>query len=548
MGVNKYAIAEPNDLDNDGPLENRLKPGFKNLQAQALAQFIHMWGTQKTPSEFYRDVFPMGSLADAVTQEKEKYAAHVFKTDTRSEYLNDDLEAVLKYTPKDIASMSYIAYAGRGKTAKLARELYALIFKVILPDEVRPFHVDGCLSALKTLIDSHGGQYPRTPRICPTYILTDQKLEEVYFCYILNEPIPMYHRIHSKIQRLYDALSRAIHREWDITYWDEGLMRLCYTYECKKPLPNSIFHRYPVVGTKATRGEFLAYKVDAKYDVDELEQLVPKASRLGLYEPQLTLEEAKVKYPSWYRWRIEQHRKPLKQKNNESMLRVYNWYLDEVKKQSYTINPGAMEALASYAAKADIDEEVFNADLEMIQSLLKDRFSAEELEEHKTRAKEWLEEIPHILMHWGISGISKWSGLQIEPNKRNYRTQAEHLKIVHDSQSCEDKVLEWVKANPGGTQTACSEELGISRKTVSKWWHGKKSRKKAPTQATDIPQPNKTSGKNLCPDCGAEMTRTKIGPYFLQKKGQFYAHYVRDCPNCHCHIKGKSYVCQKPTS
>ena len=100
----------------------------------------------------------------------------------------------------------------------------------------------------------------------------------------------------------------------------------------------------------------------------------------------------------------------------------------------------------------------------------------------------------------------------------------------------ESKILAWVKDNPEGTQTQCSKELDISRKTVSKWWPSRKKREKAPQE---------TPVKNPCPICGAEMVKTKVGPHFWEQKSKFYARIDKDCPDCKHHIKGKSYPCQR---
>ena len=528
---------ELDDIDSPIPLKNPLQPQFKNHQAQALSRFLNAFGTKRIPAEFYRQVFPEGALSDAAAQENGKYACRVYKGKSWSQYVNDDLKGVLSCSPTEYASLNYIAYAGRGTSSKQACELYAFVFRVFLPEEIRAFYVASCLDALQFTVDRYGNQYPRNPRICPTYILTDRDYESVYFCYVLREPIPMFHHLHTKLQRLYDALSRSIHHLWDIGIWDSSQKRFYYKYECNKPMPESIFQQYPVVGSKLGDGECLAYEVGKKYDLEELNMLVPKISRVHLYTPKMTLEEAKEKYPDWHYRRIVQRRKPSGSRFFKPSIYIYNWFVRLITDNRDIIRLATMEVLASYAVKNEVSEDRFLADLEDVRASLSARFSETDVAEHEERAKEYYEEKPLFLHYVKTEQVSEMIGVPIEHGKRNGKTQKEHLDWLHKSQSMESVVLEWFKANPGGTQTHCSKELDISRKTISKWWP---TRKKRTNNKKD------TKVKNPCPNCGAEMVKTKAAPHFWAQKAKFYARIDKDCPNCGHHIQGKPYACQRP--
>jgi len=536
--IEPIGIDALDDIDSPGTLlDNPLDPQFENHQAQALSAFLKTSGKRVTPIDFYSDVFPEGALADSSTREKGKYAGRIYRDGELSQYVNDDMAEIMKCTPDQSAEMNCIAYIGQGKSSKEAFELYAMIFRVLLPEEVRPWYVKSRLESMEFVPDRFGMMHPRTPRICPTYILTDPSYEFVYFCYILKGPIPMYHHMHKKLQRLYDALSRAIHKLWDIGYWDDLQQRFKYTYECKKPMPDSIFQRYPVVGSKLGSGECAAYKVGNKYDLDELNALVPKVSRAKLYEPKMTLEEAKEKYEDWHRRRIEQRRKPSGSRTFHSPPIVYSSFIEDVVMENKdTIQLGVFEALAAYAVKSNVCEETFLLDMDFIHKALSARFDEADILEHKNRAKEEFDENPLGLHYKKTEEIGEMIGIPIPPTKRNGRTQKEHLKLVHDSQSMESKVLAWVKDNPKGTQTQCGKELDISRKTVSKWWPSRKKRERTKKE---------TPVKNPCPICGADMTKTKVGPHFWEQKSKFYARIDKDCPNCKHHIKGKAYPCQR---
>ena len=190
-----------------------------------------------------------------------------------------------------------------------------------------------------------------------------------------------------------------------------------------------------------------------------------------------------------------------------------------------------------YAVKSNISRLTLMEDLEELHRLFIPRFSEQEITQHQSHAMEFFDDMPHLARVWKVKTIEKLSGLRIERSKRNGRTQAEHLALLHEAQSansCQERVVEWFNNNPGKTQKQCSQELVISQKTVSKWWPTHKKRKK------------KKTSKNLCPICGAEMTKTKLKPHFWGQKSQYYTRIDKDCPKCGHHIKGKSYPCQRP--
>lgn len=81
--------------------------------------------------------------------------------------------------------------------------------------------------------------------------------------------------------------------------------------------------------------------------------------------------------------------------------------------------------------------------------------------------------------------IEAFSGLSIPPNKRNGRTQEEHLKIASYIQSevkgqknwrykppvRKEDVLSWKKEHPSGKICDCVKDTGLSRSTVNKYWN-----------------------------------------------------------------------------
>lgn len=485
-------------------------------------RFLKTCCCEISSADFYRDVFPQGALADKELKEKQKYAGVIYPEGGLSRYINDDLQTVLEFDQSTVATMNCISYAGSGDTQDLARELYAFIFRVCIPDDITPNDFHYWLVDLDLQRDSRYVQiYPGSSRKCPTYIITDATCQEVYFYYLLYEPLPLYHSLHKQIQRLYESLSRAVHGSFDRYHYDEIEKKRVYTYECRKPRPESFFARFPVVGSRSKKGIYKAYKFGEKYDIETLNAIVPKACTVNIFHPTMTLEEAKEQYPKWYERRIERGQKATGQRTGKSIKKLYAWFLRVAEDNAETIEPGVLEALAAFACKAHICEEDFFIDLENWCSKLTTRFSENIIKEHKERAIFFYDEYPSILKKWGVDGVNKWTGLSIEKIPRTDMNRKEHLELLSVSRSCKRDVQEWQKEHPTEKQANCARALGISRKTVSKWWI----------------QPPKV--KNPCPMCGSDMEKSKVEPWYWEKKGKYCTRNYKKCPKCHYEVKGK---------
>lgn len=84
--------------------------------------------------------------------------------------------------------------------------------------------------------------------------------------------------------------------------------------------------------------------------------------------------------------------------------------------------------------------------------------------------------------------IAKLSGLSMPVNKRNGRTQEEHLRRARAVQlidypdfewagrpSAQEKVREWRQYHPDGKPKECMQQIGLSKNTVYKWWRESES-------------------------------------------------------------------------
>ena len=75
-------------------------------------------------------------------------------------------------------------------------------------------------------------------------------------------------------------------------------------------------------------------------------------------------------------------------------------------------------------------------------------------------------------------------GFELPHNKRNGRKQADHIKLMnyireelngnkdwHGRKPKQQIIEQWQQEHPNGRKVDCINELGIDRKTVSKYWN-----------------------------------------------------------------------------
>ena len=84
-----------------------------------------------------------------------------------------------------------------------------------------------------------------------------------------------------------------------------------------------------------------------------------------------------------------------------------------------------------------------------------------------------------------IEEIVKLTLIPIEKNKRNYRKQKDHVKVMNTMKAlkkqlgeevregrptAEKTVKQWQQEHPDGKKADCIRETGLSKPTVYKWW------------------------------------------------------------------------------
>ena len=216
--------------------------------------------------------------------------------------------------------------------------------------------------------------------------------------------------------------------------------------------------------------------------IEELNRFVPEESRMKIiqYKPTMTLEQAKEKYPNWYKHKI------LKQGNTWTCKRdLYDWWKRQIaEKGKEGHRYYCIMCLAIYAKKCGIEyDELLKDALSFVKDFDAMTTRAEN-HFHKKDVYDALKAYQDEKITFPINSISHFAGFEIPKNKRNGRKQADHLKrarLLRDlnqeekgtkwngRKSKKDLVEEYFRLHSNPTVEDCMERLGICRSTVFKY-------------------------------------------------------------------------------
>ena len=474
--------------------------------------------------EFYRTIFAEGELQKTGIQEKGLYNAMI-QVGKKFIYLHDELDNLPEGVDIKGATMNCLTYAGESGADELAMELHAFVVRVYFPDKF-----DGW--DMMSFLNRHmrKRKYVSTTKIAPTFITTSAENQAILFYYVLDTPIPIYKKYIKKLTSIQAYLSHEIHnglREAGLHTPDNGIV----------PEQTGIYTRYPVVGTFVDGYQVEAYKTGDLYSLKEINALIPKSKRLNYKPSTATLEEAKEKWPVWAQKVLVEGRDMSGKKYKEPNEALLKWYIDTVKENAESVKPGIFEGLAAYAVKGNILFSRLWSAMEELEKTFSGIFSKADMDWHIVKAWELYEDAPKKLKYWSITHIEKITGLSIHRNKRNGKTQQEHLANLHKAQSKKDVVKRWRKKHPEGTKAECARELGISWVTANRWWEPSKKEPK-PTAKPKIPAWRKCK----VPGCTGTLIDTGTQEWFGTKFGMHYKRIIRTCDKCQTKYEGKPRI------
>lgn len=431
---------------------------------------LSTYAEQVSPYEFYRDMFPEGSFERAGHPEDNRpngILLEIHKNSHNRRYtITDDLTALIQH--RDSFSITApIGYFGYERTAKNARELFALAFDI---DGVDSMHLQNLMYQMDNEI------IPRA-----TYIVNSGGGVHLY--YLLDTPAPMYPDYQRWIRDIKYALT--------VRLWNP------YTSTLKKPQMQGITQGFRIVGSPSKLGvnhPVTAYSYGNRHSLNSLISFLPEGkgtpresiekSRPG---SKLSLAEAKEKYPEWYERKI---------KNNNAQRNLwtvntslYDWWFRRIRAE---ITVGhryyAIMCLAIYAEKCAIPFSQLKKDayslLPIYDALAIDestRFTVQDL----NAALSLYNPTARNYATFPRKEIEKLSGISIPANKRNYRPQELHMKLISSNRdilypngswrgtgrpSVEHVVKEYLEAHPGATKKQIKDDTGLSYPTIRKYY------------------------------------------------------------------------------
>lgn len=447
----------------------------------AIAELLKDAYTEVQYMDFYRDVFPEGSFEEKGVYEDGKYngiAVLIMKgkgsdkgkdeEKVKRYTITDELDAIREMAATDrFCFMSPISYAGKNRSAKNARFMYALTIDL---DGISTMKEWECL--VEQIENGHNMLFFTWGLPKPTYLVASGTGVHIY--YVFEKPIPLFKNIVEQLEILKRRLT------WQA--WTQGASTLR-----EKVQYESLFQGFRVVGTITKTGSRCrAFKVGDKVTIEYLNKYVPEDYRVKTftYKSELTLEEAKKKYPIWYKERVIEGRP---KKTWKCKKDLYNWWLRKLESVEEGHRYWAIMTLATYAKKCGVPRKELEKDaygLVPFMNTKGDSFTEEDV-------LHALEAYTDSYVTYPIDTIVERTGIPIQKNKRNGRKQVTHLKIARftletmnedrgevlqgrpkGSSQQKEIVMEWREQHPDGKKADCIRDTGLSKPTVYRWWEG----------------------------------------------------------------------------
>lgn len=363
--------------------------------------------------------------------------------------------------------VSALSYAGRHRTNKNARYLYALVIEI---DDIEP------KNGIDELIYSWERKNLTMPQ--PTYIVCSGNGLHLYF--VFERPIPMYAHIFEQFSEAKTHLTRM--------FWNRYV-----TTAHEKVQYESVNQAFRCVGSMGKKNNrcAMAFKTGEKITIEYLNLLLPEKLRIdALYKSKLTLEAAKERYPEWYQRRIVEGRDRGHWVRHPGIY--YNW-IEKVRDGAVVGKRyNCLENLCSLAVQCQIPPEQVEKDCRELAEHLEALTVSDD--NHFTEydilcALKTYHERKEGAYRRKIAYVSNRTGIPLKENKRNGRKQKVHLRMARSNRDilCEERgksdwregagrpsseniVREWRRLHPGGSKAACIRETGLSKPTVYKWW------------------------------------------------------------------------------
>lgn len=441
-----------------------------HLKNEHLAGF----GTEVSPLEFYRDMFPEGSFEDngAMDQRRPNGIANILIDKNKRGWKHnliifDDLKTIEDVQGQEFVIVSPVAYSGRKRLAKNAYQFFGICIDL---DDVGIQEINNFFFQV---------QNDLLP--LPSYVVNSGTGLHLY--YLFDEPIPALNHIYVPLGKLKDGLTNEV--------WNR------YTSRSKTKQYQNIFQGYRVPGTCTKFGggcKVTAFKTGRRHTMRSLNDYVDPKNKPNFDDINYhNLESCKELYPSWYQRRVVENKAVGEYELDDvQKARRRKWYEAWKERARWEAKDGNryyfMCVFFNYAMKAGIPlEEAEQAAMELLPILdsRTENVGNDFTEADIIAAKRYYN---RRYIKFGAKAIKRFTGVDILTTKRNGRSQADHLKMaryVRDEikgnadtwrnkdgrPTAENIMREYLEQHPGEHNKAkMARETGLDRKTVTKWW------------------------------------------------------------------------------
>ncbi len=445
-----------------------------------LTKYLETYFDEVDYKDFYRNIFPSGELEKKGEYVKGKYNGIIVEVTKEKKKngkprvlrhtLTDDLDKLDEVCGRDnFCLMSPISYAGKTRDSSMARELYALAFDL-----------DGIQTRIKD-----GEEWPYglanffhqvdkmeiMPK--PTYVVSSGTGVHLY--YVFERPVPMFENIVEQIEILKKELTRMM--------WHDSISKLVDEIQYEP-----VCQGFRMVGTITKKGERVrAFETGNKVTIEYLNEFVREEYKAKefTYKSDLTLDQAKNKYPEWYQKRIIEKKGRGTWTFNRA---VYDKWLERVPVEA---NLGhrywSIWVLAVTAIKCGISQEELEKDAFGLIEVMNEKDTNKENPFTEDDVLAALEGYDSAWYTYPIEKMSYRSNIPLVSTKRNGRKQKDHIKMMNfvrdelnqnktwnkvgnGRKPKKEIVEEWRKNHLDGKKIDCHRETGLSRVTIDKWW------------------------------------------------------------------------------
>lgn len=446
-----------------------------------LADYLYQYFDEISYKEFYRNIFPKGSLENKGEFVKGKYNGIIVevtndkkkngKPKVLRHTLTDDLDKLDEVCSRDnFCLMSPITYAGKTRDSSMARELYALTFDLdgiqtrIKDDQLFPYGLANFFHQVDDM--------KIMPK--PTYVVSSGTGVHLY--YVFEKPIPLFENIVEQLEILKKELTRMM--------WHDSISKLVDDIQYEP-----VCQGFRMVGTITKKGERVrAFETGDRVTIEYLNEFVRDEYKVKefTYKSDLTLKDAKEKYPEWYQKRIIEK----KGINTWTFSRaVYDKWLKRVPEEAKLGHRyWAIWVLAVTAMKCGISQEELERDAFGLIDAMNDKDTNKENPFTEEDVLSALEGYDSAWFTYPIEKMAYRSDIPIQKNKRNGRKQSEHVRLMNfirdelnqnktwnkvgnGRKPKKSIVLQWQEEHPDGRKSDCIRDTGLDKKTVYKWWN-----------------------------------------------------------------------------